>query len=74
MCAKQYKTPKRFKVALLQTVPGTNAEENLKNACSRIEEAAQQGAKLICLPELFLSPYFCQVEDDSLFELAEAVP
>ncbi|MCB0403358.1 MAG: carbon-nitrogen hydrolase [Bdellovibrionales bacterium] len=74
MCAKQIKTPKRFKVALLQTVPGPDAEENLLRACSRVEDAAQQGAKLICLPELFLSPYFCQVEDDKLFDLAEAVP
>jgi N-carbamoylputrescine amidase len=29
---------------------------------------------IACLPELFLSPYFCQREDSSLFDLAEPIP
>jgi N-carbamoylputrescine amidase len=37
-------------------------------------EAAAQGARLVCLPELFRSPYFCKTEDHGLFALAEPVP
>jgi N-carbamoylputrescine amidase len=39
-----------------------------------VREAAGRGAKLICLQELFASPYFCQVEDSALFDLAEPIP
>ena len=36
--------------------------------------AARNGAKLVVTQELFRSPYFCQVEDASLFALAESIP
>jgi N-carbamoylputrescine amidase len=29
---------------------------------------------VVCLPELYRSPYFCQKEDQALFDLAEPVP
>ncbi len=47
---------------------------NLKTALARVEEAARRGARIICLPELFRSPYFCQEENYAHFELAETVP
>ncbi len=31
-------------------------------------------AQIVCLPELFLSPYFCQKQDIALFDLAEPIP
>ena len=49
-------------------------EENLQRARQRIVEAAEQRARLICLPELFSSIYFCQQEDPRFFELAEPIP
>ena len=49
-------------------------EENLQHARQQIVEAAEQGARLICLPELFCSIYFCQQEDPRFFELAEPIP
>jgi len=49
-------------------------EENLRRAISHVEEAAGAGAAMICLPELFRSPYFCQREDTASFDLAEPVP
>ena len=49
-------------------------EDNLKRACDKVREAARQGAQIICLPELFLTQYFCQREDASLFDLAEPIP
>jgi N-carbamoylputrescine amidase len=47
---------------------------NLENACAKVGEAAAAGAEVVCLPELFRSPYFCQREDAQLFDLAEPVP
>ena len=51
-----------------------DAKENLASAATYVEQAADQGADVICLPELFRSQYFCQREDAALFDLAEAVP
>jgi N-carbamoylputrescine amidase len=39
-----------------------------------VGEAARAGARVVCLPELFRTPYFCQKEDQALFDLAEPVP
>jgi N-carbamoylputrescine amidase len=49
-------------------------EANLNLACAKIREAAAQGAQVVCLPELFRSPYFCQTEDAANFALAERIP
>jgi N-carbamoylputrescine amidase len=49
-------------------------EANLNLACAKIREAAAQGAQVVCLPELFRSPYFCQTEDAANFALAEMIP
>lgn len=47
---------------------------NLKSAERLIRKAAKQGAQIVCLPELFLSEYFCQSEDHAYFDLAEPIP
>ena len=49
-------------------------EDNLTRARARIVEAADRGATLVCLPELFRSQYFCQAEDHANFDLAESIP
>lgn len=49
-------------------------QENLDKAIVKIREAASKGAQIICLQELFLSLYFCDVEDYENFKLAEAIP
>ena len=48
--------------------------DNMARAQAHVREAARQGATVVCLPELFLSRYFCQTEDADLFALAEPVP
>lgn len=53
---------------------GPSPEENLQRALAWVNQAAEAGARVVCLPELFRSRYFCQQEDASLFDLAEAVP
>jgi len=66
--------PAKYKVGLVQMAMSADPDENLKHAIARVEEAARQGARLVCLPELFRSRYFAQVEDPALFDLAEPVP
>jgi N-carbamoylputrescine amidase len=63
-----------YQVALVQMAMSADPAVNLDAACAKIREAAGRGAKVVCLPELFRSPYFCQKEDASLFELAESIP
>ncbi len=65
---------RKFKVGLVQMACGPDAEENLRRAISHVEEAARAGARVVCLPELFRSQYFCQREDPAFFALAETVP
>jgi N-carbamoylputrescine amidase len=47
---------------------------NLEKATAGIRAAANRGAQIICLQELFRSPYFCQREDAGFFDLAEPIP
>lgn len=68
------KSSEKFKIGLLQLSFSKNPDDNLKKAISWIEKAAKKGAKVICLPELFRSQYFCQVEDIKNFDLAETIP
>lgn len=48
--------------------------QNFKTAAQSIREAANKGAQIICLPELFHSNYFCQTENPEHFSLAEPIP
>jgi N-carbamoylputrescine amidase len=67
-------THPKFTLGLIQMQCDEKPAVNLDRAAGRIEEAARRGADIICLPELFLSHYFCQRIDLSLFDLAEPIP
>ena len=62
------------RVALIQMSCEPSVEANLTKAVARVREAAEAGAKLICLPELFRAQYFCQREDHALFDITESIP
>ena len=47
---------------------------NRKHQAALIEQAAKQGAQIVCTQEMFTSQYFCQVEDHRFFQLAETIP
>src|SRR5512143_362350 len=66
--------PSKFTVGLIQMAVAEDPAVNLQRAVERIHEAAGSGAQVICLPELFRSPYFCQQEDTRFFDLAEPIP
>ncbi len=39
-----------------------------------IARAAEQGAQVVCLQELFYGPYFCAEQDSKWYELTERIP
>jgi len=63
-----------IRVALIQMACKPSTAENLDHAADLVRDAARDGAKLVCLPELFRAQYFCQREDHALFALAEPIP
>jgi N-carbamoylputrescine amidase len=75
MSASASVSPTRtLRVALLQMRLSEDPDANLALALEQVEAAARDGARLVCLPELFRSRYFCQREDAALFSLAEPIP
>ena len=61
-------------VALIQMSCVADPARNVQTALSHVTQAARGGAKLVCLPELFRSLYFCQKQDYKCFQLAEPIP
>ena len=39
-----------------------------------IEKAADQGAQVLCMQELFYGPYFCAEQNAKWYDLTERVP
>ncbi len=70
----QNKTSNVLKVALIQQTCSHNKQENIDKTAEMIIRAAASGAGLVVLQELHAGPYFCQVEDPVLFDLAEPIP
>ncbi len=66
--------PEVYRVGLIQMSCSPEPERNLEHAVDMLREAAGRGAHVVCLPELFLTQYFCQREDAALFDLAEPIP
>ena len=68
-------TAQKFTVALVQMRMGADPEANFRLG-ARATSARPRGSarKIVCLPELFRTQYFCQREDLQLFDLAEPIP
>lgn len=66
--------PNKVSVGLVQMTCSPTPEKNVEKAMQLVEKAADQGAQIVCLQELFASQYFCQAEDHSFFALAESIP
>jgi len=60
-----------MRAALIQHAMGPDADDNRAASLAGIAQAAEAGARLVVLPELHASEYFCKYQDPALFELAE---
>jgi predicted amidohydrolase len=64
----------KITLGLVQMGMAADAAENRKRAIQGIKDAARRGANIICLPELFTSPYFPQDERSDADAFSETVP
>jgi N-carbamoylputrescine amidase len=62
------------RLALLQTTGFDSKEESMAHHEALIRQAAARGAKVIATQELFLTRYFCTVQDPARFDLADPLP
>ena len=53
-----FKTMAKIKIALIQMKMSSEIQKNMSAAIKKIKEASKKKAKIVCLPELFLSNYF----------------
>ncbi|MFA9290388.1 MAG: carbon-nitrogen hydrolase [Solirubrobacteraceae bacterium] len=60
-----------YLIAAIQLELNNLPEVNLKKCIDWIKKAAQKGANIVCLPELYNSHYFCQSEDIENYKFAE---
>ena len=63
-----------FRVALIQMRCSTDPEDNLRRPRHAPSREIHGRPQVACLPELFRTQYFCQVEEASRFDLAEPIP
>lgn len=61
----------KLKIGLVQRICGEEPEANIERALEGAHEATSQGAKIVCLQELFYSLYFCREFDEAFFDMAE---
>jgi len=66
--------PGSRRIGLVQMRCEPDHDRNLRHAQDAVSDAAREGAEVICLPELFRTPYLCQSEDSSRFDWAEPIP
>ena len=66
--------PKKTIIGIIQSKISSSYNSNISTAIKNIKKAANKNAKIICLPELFLTNYFCQTESHSNFKFAEKIP
>lgn len=64
----------KVKIGLIQMSCVADKATNIAKAKGKIIEAAEKGAQIVCLQELFSSLYFCDIESHTNFDLAEAIP
>jgi N-carbamoylputrescine amidase len=67
-------TDSTFTVGLIQMACGPEPAANVEKAVAGIRRAARGGARIVCLQELFRTPYFCQRQHPEVFDLAEPIP
>ncbi len=65
---------KTVKVGLVQTTVSDDLKANLERTIEKIKEAADKGAQIICLQELYRTKYFPREDKKEVVRLAETIP
>jgi N-carbamoylputrescine amidase len=63
-----------MKIAILQLACGEDLAANVAKTIGHIRQAAQQGAQIVCLQELFDAQYFPQFVDVRGYAFAQPIP
>ena len=61
-------------LGLIQAKADSDPATNLQATLAKVEQAAANGANIVCTQELFANEYFCQSEHHDNFRLAETIP
>ncbi|HEY8850877.1 MAG TPA: nitrilase-related carbon-nitrogen hydrolase, partial [Gemmatimonadaceae bacterium] len=61
-------TTSTFTVGIIQEAVTNDVEQNVERAIVRIREAAERGAQIVSLQELFNAPYFCKSQKHERFD------
>jgi N-carbamoylputrescine amidase len=62
------------RIAGAQFVGNADRETNVRTGIRMVRRAAERGAQIVCLPELFSTMYFCVETRREYFEWAEPIP
>ena len=62
------------RAALLQATWTGDKNSMIEKHADYVEQAAKQGAQVMCFQELFYGPYFCQIQDPKYYGLTERIP
>ncbi len=71
---KIHRQMSKLKVGIVQHKCTADKADNIERSLKGIAECAANGAELVVLQELHCGIYFCQVEDTTMFDLAEPIP
>jgi N-carbamoylputrescine amidase len=63
-----------FTVGILDDAASDDVTLTVEATIPRIREAAQRGAQIVCLKELFNAPYFAKSQRHERFDIAETIP
>src|SRR3954447_2636947 len=80
--AREGSMPRVVRGGLIQATlcePATSPVEKIKQAMiekhvALIRQAADRGAQVLCLQELFYGPYFCAEQETKWYHLTERIP
>lgn len=62
------------RIGLIQTKWSGDVESMVQKSEKMIDTAAGKGANIVCLQEIFATPYFCAVENSKWYDYAEPIP
>jgi len=74
--------PNKVSIGLIQAIHEVHGDEpvqvhkekSIEKHVRLVREAAEKGAEIICLQEIFYGPYFCAEQNTKWYESAEEVP